>query len=140
MSVLRLTAEQFAALKKKREPKAAAPTGEKVDRHPLMLRDQMVEAGLPEPYREHVFHPSRNWRIDLAFPDRKLAIEVDGGVHRIKGRFLSDIEKSNALTLLGWRLIRVTPRMVETKEALHVVRQALQLEKIDKQNLSKESY
>jgi len=117
-----MSPEQFAALRK---PKKAT-TGEKVDRHPLMLRDQMLEAGLPEPYREHVFHPQRNWRLDLALPDIKLAIEVDGGVHRIKGRFLADIEKSNALTLLGWRLIRVTPRMVETKEALHVVKQALE--------------
>jgi len=122
--VLRLSPEQFAALRKPK--KATAPTGEKVDRHPLMLRDQMIEAGLPEPYREHVFHPQRNWRLDLALPAIKLAIEVDGGVHRIKGRFLADIEKSNALTLLGWRLIRVTPRMVETKEALHVVKQALE--------------
>jgi len=122
--VLRMSPEQFAALRKPK--KATTPTGEKVDRHPLMLRDQMLEAGLPEPYREHVFHPQRNWRLDLALPEIKLAIEVDGGVHRIKGRFLADIEKSNALTLLGWRLIRVTPRMVETKEALHVVKQALE--------------
>lgn len=127
---LRMTAEQYAALQKRRTKAPAAapakvPEHAKADKHPLMLRDQIVAQGEPEPYREFTFHPSRGWRLDLAWPDRRLAIEVDGGVHRIKGRFLSDIEKHNALFLAGWRHLRVTPRMVETGEALELVLLAL---------------
>lgn len=54
-----------------------------------------------------------------------LAVEVDGQVHRIKGRFAADIERHNALMLAGWRWARVTPRMVETGEALALVRELL---------------
>ena len=27
---------------------------------------------------EHRFHPSRLWRLDLAWPEEKLAVEIDG--------------------------------------------------------------
>lgn len=94
----------------------------KADYWPMVLRIQMISAGLPEPYREHVFHDTRNWRIDLAYPDRRLGIECDGGVHRIKARFLRDIEKHNALVMCGWRHIRVTPAMVRDGSALELVK------------------
>jgi len=35
--------------------------------------------GLPEPEREYRFHPRRKWRFDAAWPDAKLAVEVEGG-------------------------------------------------------------
>ncbi|MGI0119640.1 hypothetical protein [Zooshikella sp. RANM57] len=34
---------------------------------------------LPKPETEYIFHPSRCWRFDFAWPDRKLAVEVEGG-------------------------------------------------------------
>ena len=89
---------------------------------------QIVEAALGDPalagqwFREFTFHESRNWRLDVACPGRKLAIEVDGGVHRIKKRFLGDIEKHNALVFAGWTYLRVTPEQVRTGEALALVR------------------
>lgn len=131
MSMLRMSEEQFAAITKRRlppEPSAKPePTKAVGDKWPIALRDRIVADGLPEPYREHVFHQTRGWRLDLAWPDKKLAVEVDGGVHRIKGRFLADIEKHNALVLAGWRHLRVTPRMVETGEARELVGKALEI-------------
>ena len=130
--ILHLTEEQFRALgNKHRKPRSApqsAPDAHaKADRWPLILRDQIVAAGLPEPYREFTWHSTRAWRLDLAWPHRHppLACEVDGGVHRIKGRFLADIERHNAMMLAHWRWVRVTPRMVDTGEALQVVRELL---------------
>jgi hypothetical protein len=139
MRTLRLTDEQWTALQNKHrkpygsavpvrpEPKAQA------DKWPLVLRDQIVAAGLPEPYREFTFHSTRGWRLDLAWvlpalpPSEggRFAVEVDGAVHRIKGRFQADIEKHNELTIAGWRWIRVTPRMVETGEALDLVKRLM---------------
>ena len=62
---------------------------------------------------EHRFAaPSRQWRLDFAWPDRKVAIEIEGGVWsrgrhvRPKG-FIDDCEKYNAATLNGWRVYRV---------------------------------
>lgn len=43
----------------------------------LMLK--VIEAGLPEPQREFRFHPKRMFRFDLAYPDIKVAVEVEGG-------------------------------------------------------------
>lgn len=132
--MLRLTPEQLRAHQERlsgrrrqpqSDPQPPQATHAKTDRWPLFLRDQIVAAGLPEPYREHCWHRTRNWRLDLAYPDRRLAIEVDGAVHRIKGRYLADIERHNALVLAHWRYIRVTPRMVQTGQALELVRELL---------------
>lgn len=83
-------------------------------------------AGIPEPVREFKFHPTRKWRIDLAWPEEKLAVEIEGGVWS-KGRhirpkgFLGDLEKYNTLTILGWSLLRFTPQQVRTGEALTLI-------------------
>ncbi len=38
------------------------------------------------PNREHRFHPTRKWRFDFAWPDDRLAVEMEGGVfsHPVK--------------------------------------------------------
>lgn len=75
------------------------------------------QMGLPEPLPEHKFHPGRKWRIDFYFEngDRKVALEVEGGVHtggrHTRGAgFESDMEKYNALAVAGIFLYRVTPK------------------------------
>lgn len=70
------------------------------------------------PRREMTFFgQERDWRLDFAFVDKCLAIEVEGGVwsngrHTRGGGFIRDIEKYNALTMAGWRLLRYTPQMI----------------------------
>jgi very-short-patch-repair endonuclease len=57
--------------------------------------------------QEHRFHPSRNWRFDVAFPSQKLAIEVDGrGRHQTVVGVRNDCEKLNEAVRLGWRVLR----------------------------------
>jgi very-short-patch-repair endonuclease len=90
----------------------------------------MRAAGLPEPEREYRFHPTRKWRLDFAWPARLLAVEVEGGVYRGGGHtsvagLKRDIEKSNALTLGGWRLLRFHGDQVRSGEATEIIRQAL---------------
>jgi hypothetical protein len=65
--------------------------------------------GLPPPIRQHRFHPSRRWKFDFAWPDRMIAVEVQGGtfiggVHSRGAGQERDFEKANAATLLGWRV------------------------------------
>ena len=54
--------------------------------------------------------PGRKFRIDIAFPDERLAIEVDGwqwhGKHL--GDFKRDRDRQNELTMQGWRILRFT--------------------------------
>lgn len=79
---------------------------------------------------EYKFHQTRRWRIDFAWPAKFLAVEIEGGVW-VEGRhtrgsgFVADINKYNALTLAGWRLLRFTPDMVESGIALEQIEAAL---------------
>ena len=51
---------------------------------------------------------------DLAFPDCRLAVEVDGRRYHDEssGRFESDRHRQNELQALGWRVLRFTWRML----------------------------
>ena len=74
-----------------------------------------------KPVPEFRFHPTRKWRFDFAYPEKKIAIEIEGGVwtggaHTRGKHFESDCEKYNAATLLGWRALRFTGGMVERGE------------------------
>jgi very-short-patch-repair endonuclease len=54
-------------------------------------------------------HPFGPHRIDLAFPDRRLAVEVDSWAWHVDvERFRADRRKGNAITRAGWDLLRFT--------------------------------
>ncbi|HAX26171.1 MAG TPA: hypothetical protein DCX80_14215 [Chloroflexi bacterium] len=94
------------------------------------LSEQLRYAELPTPVTEWRFHPVRRWRFDLAWPDRMLAVEVQGGIYRGGGHtsvagLKRDIEKSNAATMLGWRVLLVHGDMVRDGTALALIEDAL---------------
>lgn len=72
----------------------------------------------------------RNWRLDFAWPDFKVGVEVDGGARLVRwqvnpytgkqqpvavGRHgqASDYEKMNVAAELGWRILRFNPEMMK---------------------------
>lgn len=65
------------------------------------------------------------YKVDLAVPESKLAIEVDGKTHRLKKWKFLDARKTAVLNALGWRVLRfwneeVTdnlPKVLETISA-----------------------
>jgi very-short-patch-repair endonuclease len=82
------------------------------------------------PEREHRFSPTRRWRFDFAFPESKLAVEVEGGVwtagrHTRGTGFSKDCEKYAEAAVLGWRVIRVTTEMVNDGSAINYTLRAL---------------
>ena len=86
--------------------------------------------GLPEPEREYRFAPPRRWRSDFAYPERKLLIEVEGGMwtksrHRTGTGYTADCEKYNHATLAGWRVLRFTSSMIEDGSAIETIKEAL---------------
>lgn len=86
--------------------------------------------GVLVPIPEHRFHATRKWRLDYAWPDAKLGLEVEGGVwtlgkHGRGSGIVKDMEKGNALAVAGWRLLRVTPAQLATRETAEMVRDAL---------------
>lgn len=99
-----------------------------------ILARLVVEAGLPRPTLEHPFSKElgRKHRFDLAWPERMLALEIDGGVwlagggrHNRGSGFLKDQEKFNLAAQLGWRVLRCTPSDVSQGRALQLLRESL---------------
>ncbi len=100
-----------------------------------LLSEQLLLVDLPHE-REWVFHPTRKWRFDIAFVggiwkrEWPIAVEVDGATW-INGRHSrgygveADCEKYNEAIILGWRVMRVTPKQVKDGRALEWIRRAL---------------
>lgn len=88
-------------------------------------------AGLPAPEAEHRFHPVRRWRFDFAWPEHRVALEVEGAVwargrHVRPAGFLGDMEKYNTAAAAGWLVLRCTPQTQCTTATLGLIRAALQ--------------
>lgn len=86
----------------------------------------IVSAGLPVPVQQHrVRIAGRQVRIDLAYPDVKLAIELDGWeFHGTRTAFDDDRARANLLVAHGWTLLRFTSRS-PNEEILRCVEAAL---------------
>lgn len=94
------------------------------------LAQQLRLAEIAEPVREHRFHPTRRWRFDFAWPEAKLAVEVEGGIfvtgrHSRGAGMLADMEKYAEATLLGWRVLRVARQHIASGDALAWIAKAL---------------
>jgi very-short-patch-repair endonuclease len=69
------------------------------------------EHGLPVPHFQfEVRHRGRLIaRVDFAYPDERLALEVDGfEVHGTPNAFQHDLERQNRLVAAGWTVLRFT--------------------------------
>ena len=78
---------------------------------------QIELAGLPTPQPEFYFARPRRYRFDYAFPERKLAMEIEGGTwmrgggrHSRGAGYEKDVLKYNLAALLGWLVLRATTR------------------------------
>jgi very-short-patch-repair endonuclease len=103
----------------------------------LLLAVQLEQAGIAF-HREFKFHSSRKWRADFRlayvadYDDAPVLIEIDGGSwvagrHTRGSGFEKDAEKLNAAAELGYRVLRYTPRMIESGEALEQIRRILSM-------------
>lgn len=86
----------------------------------LQVRASGLSAGME---REHRFHPTRRWRFDFSWPEKRVAVEIEGG-HWTGGRhvrgagFEADCEKYLEAIVMGWRVLRVTGSLVKSGRAL----------------------
>jgi hypothetical protein len=70
----------------------------------------MLDGGLPPPILQHeiVDRSGRIWRVDFAWPDRKVAVEYDGfDWHSDPEKFRRDRQKRAALQELGWTVMSI---------------------------------
>lgn len=97
----------------------------------IAMAGQISVFGLPPAVQEYRFHPARRWRFDFAWPDRKIAVEVEGGTwsggrHTRGSGFEADCDKYNAAALDGWTVFRFTAKHIDSGEAVLIIRAALQ--------------
>lgn len=77
-------------------------------------RQRLVAAGL------------KDWRFDFAMPERRFAVEVEGGAwtggrHTTGTGFHADLLKYEAAQRLGWTVYRCDPAMIKSGRALQTI-------------------
>ncbi|MGY1713726.1 hypothetical protein ACI78R_04665 [Geodermatophilus sp. SYSU D01106] len=74
------------------------------------LRLLLLRSGLPRPVAQHVVRDGTRFvaRVDLAWPDRRIAVEYDGLWHADPVQFRADRQRLNRLTAAGWLVVFVT--------------------------------
>lgn len=83
---------------------------------------------------EYPFHPQRKWRLDLALPMCRVALEIQGGVW-VRGKhgrgdgIFADHEKANEAQLAGWVVIQCQPRQVASRETVELILRAVRLQR-----------
>lgn len=94
--------------------------------NPDVVEAYFSTCGLPPPVFEYRFHPTRKWRLDVAFVRERVCIEVQGGVF-IRGRhnrgaaMLKEWQKLNALAAMGWRVLYCQPKDVCTIDMCELI-------------------
>ena len=76
--------------------------------------------------REFKFHPKRKWRADFHLVEKMILVEVEGGIwsggRHTRGKgYLGDMEKYNAATVMGYRVIRFSTEQVKSGLAIEQI-------------------
>jgi very-short-patch-repair endonuclease len=77
-----------------------------------------------------IFSQARKFELDIAIPEHRIGIEIDGGVytrqaHGSVNGIKRDMAKHNLLVREGWRVLRFRPDEVRRGEAAQGVKDLL---------------
>lgn len=122
---------------------------------PTLQFKPLIQAPAPRKKGERVHRSDpltlkeRRWALDMAWPGRKIAVEVQGAVWAVKGAkkcpvcgqmeagkhgrgqgIEKDAEKLSWLQIHGWRVIIVTPNQVRNGDALRAIRYLLSIRRV----------
>jgi hypothetical protein len=85
---------------------------------------------LPAAVREYKFHPKRNWRFDFAWPQWKVAAELQGGLgmggrHTRGASLVLEYDKLNEAQVLGWKVFLFAWAHIENLDILRLLEAVL---------------
>lgn len=94
------------------------------------VRLVLLRAGLPEPHLNWTLCTADGVfvaRLDMAYPDHRVAVEYDGRQHADADQFRRDADRWRSIAREGWTLIRVVAHHLETpmQDIVAPVRHAL---------------
>ena len=97
---------------------------------PVIVTAFFKSEHLPYFCYEYRFHDIRKWRFDLAWPEQKLYVEVQGGIwiagkHSRGAAMKNDWEKWNTATCMGWRGLWCEPRDLCTVDFANTIKEAI---------------
>lgn len=95
-----------------------------------IVRVALVGAGLPEPLLNWTLRSASGAfiaRLDLAYPEQRVAVEYDGRQHADPDQFRRDADRWRAIDAEGWTLVRVLAHHLQSPEqdVIAPVRRAL---------------
>lgn len=96
----------------------------------MALLTRLERAGLPLGVGQYRFVPGRLYRLDRAFPDRLVAVEIQGGLwvngaHSRGSGVERDCVKLSIAAALGWRVLPISKAMIESGQAVELLSKAL---------------
>lgn len=79
------------------------------------MKVYVMAEGFPEPQTDYLFSLEQDWKLDLAWPEHWIAMELHGGINdtRRRGRhiradgYTEDRAKMNRAQLQGWIVLEV---------------------------------
>ena len=100
--------------------------GAKIESEGESLLKMQLKALKIEFEQEFKFHAKRKWRADFHITGKKLLVEVEGGIwsggRHTRGKgYLGDMEKYNAATVMGYRVIRFSTEQVKSGLAIQQI-------------------
>ena len=81
---------------------------------------------IPAPIPEYQFLVNRKFRIDYAWPEYLVGMEIEGGIysggrHITPKGFINDMEKYNLMNEHGWNLLRYAPKKIDYLQILKTI-------------------
>jgi hypothetical protein len=100
-----------------------------------VLANRLHRSGVPLGEAQWPVVAGRRFRFDRAWPSRRVACEVNGGIYsggrHVRGRgHAADCEKLSIAASLGWRVLVVTREMIQDGSAVDLIRKALAWEEV----------
>ena len=77
---------------------------------------------------------ARKWRFDFAWPQLKIAVEVEGGAwsqgrHTRGAGYIEDCKKYNEAVMQGWHVLRFTSEAVNSGEAVTQIEKLIEMKR-----------
>ncbi len=99
--------------------------------NPQVVTAFFKQHGLSEPVYEFRFHSVRRWRFDLCWPDKMVALEVQGGIfsngrHTRGAALLKEWEKLNTAAGMGYRMLYCQPSELMSAKTVEAIRTAIE--------------